>query len=180
MGVVDAIEWAWVLACGHCIKMTEQVEQWICIKFCIKLEQYYMESIQMTQKVTAMGNWWLAASSQQCGHSCITSRAEIFGKTSSNSGDSALLHPRFATLHLLAFPKTKITFKREEISGHWWDSGIYDIGADGDWEICAKSQGAYFKGDWGAMVLCTTFHASCIVFNKCLCFFVLHVWIPSG
>ena len=33
-------------------KVTAQVEQRNCIKFCIKLE-----SIQMTQKAAAMGNW---------------------------------------------------------------------------------------------------------------------------
>ena len=37
-------------------KMTEQVEQQICIKFCIKLEQSSMETIQMIQKAAAMGN----------------------------------------------------------------------------------------------------------------------------
>ena len=31
-------------------KMTEQVEQGICIKFCIKLEHSSMETIQMIQK----------------------------------------------------------------------------------------------------------------------------------
>ena len=31
-------------------KMTEQVEQWICIKFCIKLEHSSTETIQMIQK----------------------------------------------------------------------------------------------------------------------------------
>ena len=44
-----------------------QVEQWICsrlcIKFCIKLEHSSMETIQIIQNATAMGNWWLAASS---------------------------------------------------------------------------------------------------------------------
>ena len=38
----------------HCVaitfKMTEQVEQRICIKFCIKLEHSSVETIQMTQK----------------------------------------------------------------------------------------------------------------------------------
>ena len=38
-------------------KMTEQVEQQICIKFCIKLEQSSTETIQMIEKATAMGNW---------------------------------------------------------------------------------------------------------------------------
>ena len=38
-------------------KMTERVEQQICIKFCIKLEHSSAETIQMIQKATAMGNW---------------------------------------------------------------------------------------------------------------------------
>ena len=71
--------------------MTEQVEQWICIKFCIKLEHSSMETIQMIQKATPMGNWWLAASSQQRVLSCITSSAEFFGETSNHPGDSAPL-----------------------------------------------------------------------------------------
>ena len=36
-------------------KMTEQVEQWICIKFCVKLEHSSTEIIWMTQKAVAMG-----------------------------------------------------------------------------------------------------------------------------
>ena len=38
------------------------------------------------------------------------------------------------------------------------------------WENCVRSQGAYFEGDWGVIVLCTTFLVSCIFFNKCLYF----------
>ena len=45
--------------------MTEQVEQQIYIKFCIKLEHSSVETIGMIQKAAAMGNWWLAASLQQ-------------------------------------------------------------------------------------------------------------------
>ena len=43
--------------------MTVQVKQWICIKFCVKLEHSSAETIQMIQKAAAMGNGWLAASS---------------------------------------------------------------------------------------------------------------------
>ena len=39
------------------LKMTEEVEQQSCIKFCIKLEHSSMETIWMTQKAIAMGNW---------------------------------------------------------------------------------------------------------------------------
>ena len=153
-------------------KMTEQVEQWMCIKFCVKLEHCSMETIWMIHTATAMGNWWLAASSRQHPSSCITSSAEIFCKTSNHPGDSASLQTRFGAQGLLAFPKTKITFEREEISDHWWDSRKYNRAADGDWENCVMSQGAYFEGDWGVIVLCTMFLVSCInvFFNKCLFF----------
>ena len=118
----------------------------------------------------SLGNWWLAASSWQCAHSRITSLVEVFGETSNHPGNSAPLQPIFGTLRLLPSPKTKITFEREEISDHWWDSGKYDGSADGNWENCVKSQGAYFEGDWGTIVLCTMFLISCIFFNKCLYF----------
>ena len=45
------------------------------------------------------------------------SRAEFFGETN-HPGDSAPLQSRIGALQLLAFPKTKITFEREEISDH--------------------------------------------------------------
>ena len=115
-------------------KMTEWVEQWICIKFCHKLEHSSMGTIQMIQKPAAIGNWWLAASSRQCTHSCITSHAKLFSEISNRPGDIVLLQPRFGTLWLLAFPKTKITFEREEISDCQTHSGKYDWAADGNWE----------------------------------------------
>ena len=110
-------------------KMSEWVEQRVYMKLCIMLEHSSVETIQMIQKASAMCNWWLAASSQQCAHSCITSCAE-FGKTSNHPDDSALLQPRYGALWLQASPKTKITFERKEISllmrfrkiqwGSWW------------------------------------------------------------
>ena len=38
-------------------KMTEQAEQQIYIKFCVKLEHSSAETIWMIPKATAMGNW---------------------------------------------------------------------------------------------------------------------------
>ena len=125
----------------------EQVEQWICLKLCVKLKHCSAEMTWMVQKATAVGNWWLAAASWQRSCSCTTSCAGFFGKTSNHPGDSAPLQPRFGALGLLAFPQTKTTFEREEISDHWWDSGKYDEAADGNWENCVRSQGAYFEGD---------------------------------
>ena len=96
---------------------------------------------------------------------------QFFGKTSNRPCDWAPLQPRFGTLWLLAFTKTKITFERENhLSDHWWDSGEYDRAAGGNWENCVRSQSAYFEGHWGVIVLCTMFLVSCIFFNKYLCF----------
>ena len=145
--------------------MTEQVEQRICIKFCMKLEHYSTETIWMIQKATAMGNWWLAALSRQHAHSC-----RVFWW---NIKSSSWLSPLIAQIwHPVTsvFSKTKITFEKEEISEHRWDSGKCDGAADGDWEKCVRSQGAYFEGDWDIIVLCTMFLVPCIFFNKCLYF----------
>ena len=113
-------------------KTTEQIQQQICIKFCVKLEHSSMETVPMIQKASAMRNWWLAASSWQCACSCITSSAEFFCKTSNHPGDSAPLNPTIGILQLLDFPKTKITFEREEISDCQWDSGKYHGAPDCD------------------------------------------------
>ena len=67
--------------------MTKQVEQWICITFCVNLEHSSVETIQMIQKAAAMGNWWLTASSWQHACSCIRTSAVFFGKTSNHPGD---------------------------------------------------------------------------------------------
>ena len=170
-------QWLWKTPLSehvYCVavtfKMTEQVEQQICIKFCVKLEHSSAETIQMIQKATAVGNWWLAASSHQRACSCIMSHAEYFGNTSNHPVDSAPLLPRFGALRLLACPETKITFEREEISDSQWDSGKYNGAASGNLENCVRSQGAYFEGDWGIIVLCIMFLVSWIFFNKCLYF----------
>ena len=93
-----------------------------------------------------MGSWWLAASPQQHACLCIMSCTEFFGETSNHPGDSGPLQPRYGTLQLLGFPKTKITFEREEISDSQWDSGKYDGAADGDWENCWGPKVPTLKG----------------------------------
>ena len=121
--------------------------------------------------------WWLAASSWHCARSCIMFHEEFFGKTSNHPGDSALLQPRFGALWLLAFPKTKITFERDEISDRQWDSGKYGGAADGDWENCeVPGCEVLWRGlrhHW------PMYNVSCIFFSKCL-FLIVHGWILSG
>ena len=150
-------------------KMTEWVEQWICIKFCVILEHSSTETIQIIQKATAMGNWWLVASSGQCAHSCITSYAEFFGETSNHPGDLAPLSPKSGALWLLAFPKTKIAFERVEMSDHQWDSGISE--RQGSWwqlgELCEVPRCLPRRR---LRYHCPMYNISCIFFNKSLYF----------
>jgi len=63
--------------------------------------------------MAVLGNWWLAASSQQC--TFFSYHAGFSGKTSHHPGLSVPLQPRFGSLWLLAFQKAKITVEREEI-----------------------------------------------------------------
>ena len=146
----------------HCgaitFKMTERVEQQIYLKFCIKLEHSSAEDIRMIQKAEAMGNWWLAASSWQCACSCIMSRAEFLAKHQITQVTLLPYSPDLVPCDL-AFPKTKIAFERKDISDHWWNSR-YDRAANGDWENCVRSQGAYLEGDWVINVLCILFLVS--------------------
>ena len=93
----------------------------------------------------------------------------FFGEISNPPGDSAFLEPRFGILWVLAFPKTKITFKRKEISDHWWQSGKYNGAADGSWENCRRSQVPPWKGT-EASLSPSLFLVSRIFFSKCLYF----------
>ena len=139
-------------------KITEWVEQWICIKFCVELEHSSVDvqTTQMIQKATAMGNWWLAASLGQHASSCIISHAAFFWWNIKSPRWLSPLQPRFGILRLLAFSKIKITCERKEISDHQWDSGKHS-GATDDWENCVRSQSTYFERDWDIIVLCTMF-----------------------
>ena len=158
--------------------MTEQVEQQICIRFCIKLGYSLAKLFGWFRRpqLWATGDWQLHHDNTP---THATSHAEFFGETSNHPGDSAPLQPRFGTLRLLAFPKTKVIFEKEEISDHQWDSGKYNKAAAGNWgptcashcaSHCVRSQGVYFEGDWGIIVLCTMFLVSCIFFSKDLHF----------
>ena len=163
VGVVDTVVWACIL-CGHHIQ-----NDWA--SRAMNLHHIFHEAwtflhvgtIRMNQKAAAMDTWWLAASSQQHACSCITSCAEFFGEISNHLGDSAPPQPIIVTLRPLAFPKTKISFEREEISDHWWDSGEYDGAADGDWENCVRSQGTYFEGVSLSHVQCFLYLVSSLI-----------------
>ena len=141
----------------------------------------------MIQKATGMGNWWLAASSQRA-HWYITSYAEFFWWNIKSARWLSPPQPRFGTLRLLAFPKTKITFEREEISGHWWDSGKYDRAADGNWEnyVGTEASLSYVQCFWflvSSSINISIFHITWLdtFWTDLICVFVCtNTWKMSG
>ena len=101
-----------------------------------------------------MGNWWLAALSKQRAHSC-----GIFWQNI--KPPRRLASP---TIHLVPcnfwlFPKLKSPLKGKifqavsEILGNMMGQLMMI-------RNCVRSQGAYFEGDWGVVVLCTMFLVS--------------------
>ena len=70
-----------------------------------------METIRIIQKATAMGDWWLAASSWQHACSCIMSNAEFFWKTSNPPHDWAPYSPDLVPYDFWLFPKLKSPLK---------------------------------------------------------------------
>ena len=158
-----------VYCVAFAFQMTEGVEQWICIIFCVKFGHSSVETIWMIQEAAAMGTWWLAASSQHSTCSCITYHQEFFGETSNYPVDLAPLQPRFGALRFLAFPKTKITCEwkgrdfrpwvrfRKRQWGSWWWLG----------ELCEVPQCLLWRG---LRCHCLVYNVSCIFFSKCLYF----------
>ena len=88
-------------------KMTEWVEQWICLRFFINLEHSSTETIWMIQKASAMGNWWLAASSGQCTCSCIMYHAVFWWNTKSPGWLNHTYSQDLVPCDFWLFPKLK-------------------------------------------------------------------------
>ena len=109
-------------------------------------------------KLWATGDW-------QLHHNAPARASRLMQRFWENIKSPRWLSPSIAQIWRPAtsgFPKTKITFEREEISDHPWDSGKYNKEANGDstkgflqcfeqWnrlqENCVRCQGTYFEGD---------------------------------
>ena len=117
-----------------------------------------------------MGNWWLAPSlwQQIARASCLVQ--SFLAKHKITQVTQPPYSPDLLPCHFWLFPKLKSPLKGKRFLDHQWDSRKYDRAANGNWENCVRSQGAYFEGDWDGIVLCTVFLISCIFFNKCLYF----------
>ena len=153
--------------------MTEWVEQWICIKFFIKLEHSSEFGWFRRQQLWATGDW-------QLHHENVPAYAshlmQSFWRNIKSPRWLSPLQPRFGTPWLLAFPKTKITLEREEISDCWWDLEKYNRAADGNCENGVRSQGTYSEGDWGVIVQLQCFM---YVVSSSINVFIFHIIWPN-
>ena len=131
----------------------------------------------MMKMIISLDNWWLATTSLQCAHSCVMWGAEFLVKHHITQVTQPPYNPDLVPHKFWLFPKLKSPLKGKRFSDHQWGSGKYDGAADGDWEKCVRSRGAYFEGDWGVIVLWTVFLVSSSINVS---FFILCGWIPSG
>ena len=97
--------------------MTEKVEQWIYIQFCVKLEHSSAETIGWfgRAQLWAAGDWQLHHDNAPAHASHLVQRFLVKRQITLMT-QPLPLQPKFGPLWLLAFPQTKITFEREEIS----------------------------------------------------------------
>ena len=92
-------------------------------------------------------------------------------------GDSAPLQPTFGALWLLAFPKSKITFEREETVDEIQENTTGQLMAIGRtvWSPKVPTlKGTEVSLDWG--VQCFLYFVSSLIKVS----FILHGWIPFG
>ena len=137
---------------------------------CFKLEHSSVETIGMIQKAAAMGNLWLAASSRQ--HTVHASRLlqRFLAKHQITQVTQLHYSSDLTPWNFWIFPKLKLPLKgkRFQTVNEIQENMAGQLTVTGGTVV--RSQGAYFEGDWGIIVLCTMFPVSCIFSNKCLYF----------
>ena len=123
--MVDTVEWACVLCVSMC---TEQVEQKSASNFMLRLNIPLWKLFGWFRRLQlwAAGDW-------QLHHNNAPTHASprLMQSFLVKHQITQVTQPHY-TLQLLAFPKTKITLEREQISDHWWDSGQHSRAAGGD------------------------------------------------
>ena len=142
-------------------KMTEWVGQWICIRFWIKLGTFlhrnYSDDDSEGRSYGQLVIGSFIKTTRSFMHYVL---GRVFWQ---NIKSPRWLSPRRDQIwhsETSGLSQNYNTFEGEEISDHQWDSEKYNRAADGNWENCLRSQGVYFEGDWGVIVLCTMFLVS--------------------
>ena len=157
----------------HCVaiafKTTEQVEQRISIKFCVKLEHPPWKVFGWFRRpqLWATGDWQLHHNNMPAQASRLPQRFLVKQNTQVTQPPYS---PGLVPCDFWLFPKPNSPLKRKRFQtiSEIQENTMGQL--NGNWENCVRSQVAYFEGDWGVTVLCTIFLVSCNFFNKCLYF----------
>ena len=146
--------------------MTEQVEKQVLIKVCVKLEHSCSETIWMTQKATAVGNCWLAASSWQCATHVLCLMQSCLAKHQITQVTQHPYSPDLVPCNFWLFPKLKspLKGKRFQTTDEIQENITVQLIAIGKTAV------------WGPKVPtlkglrhhCPVCIVPCIFFNKCL------------
>ena len=148
--------------------MIEQVEQHICIKFCIKPGHSSVETIGWFRRLQlwAAGDWQLHHYKHLLIHHVTQS---FLAKYQITQVAQPPYSPDLVPCDFWLFPKLKspLEGKRFQTVSEIQENTTGQLMAT---ERIVWSQCAYFEEDWGVIVLCTMFLVSYIFFNKCLCF----------
>ena len=150
--------------------MTERVQ--IYIKICVELEPSSIETIWMIQKAAAMGNWWLAASSQHTHHvSHLVQR--FLAKHQITQVTQPPYNPDLVPGNFWLFPKLKSPLKGKRFQA------VDEIQENNTGQLMAIRRTVEVPRCllWrGLRRHCYIYNVSCIFFNKYL-FFISRGWI---
>ena len=141
-------------------KMTEQAEQRICIKFCVKLGHSSTETIWVIQKAAAMGNgdWQLHHDNVPAHTSCLMQRFLV--KYQITQVTQLPYSPDLASCDFWLFPKLKLPLK-----GKGFQTIVNEIQENTIRQLMAIGRTMCLL--W-LRCHCLTFNDSCIYFSKCL------------
>ena len=141
-------------------KMTEQVEQWICSRFCVKLEHSSAKLCGWFRgpQLCTTGDLHLHHDNTATHASRLMQ--SILAKHQITQVTQHPYSPDLAPCGFWLFPKLKSPLKGERFQTVDEIQENMMGAADGNWENHKRSQGTHFEGDWGVIVLCTVFLVS--------------------
>ena len=149
-------------------EMTEQIEQWICIKFCVKLEHSSTELFGWFRRLQLLHD--SGPTHASCLEQSFLVKHQITQVTQSPYS------PDLGPVNFWLFPKLNHFRKGRDLRPSmkfrkiWWGSR-WRLG-----ELCGVPRYLLWRG---LKHHCPMYNVSCSFLKNSL-FFILHGWIPSG
>ena len=152
------------------LKMTDQVQQWICIKIALSLHiprrNYWDDSEGCSYRQLVISSLITTTHPLMYHISC-----RVFGETSNHQVTQSPYNPDLVPCNFWLFLKLKLPLKgkRFQTIDENWENTMGKLMETGR-TVWGPKVHRHLEGDYGATVLCIRVLVSCIFFNKCLCF----------